>query len=68
MKEKVLVLVYVTMKGKEAINLRMRGHGRGVRSHGGVGDRVIGSGRREENDKILLYVKCIKDKTKRDKN
>lgn len=34
MREKVLILVYVTMREKEAINLRLRGHGGGERNHG----------------------------------
>ena len=54
MREKVLILVYVTMREKEAIKLRMRGHGgvRGIMGWGG--DRVLGKGWREENDIILL--------------
>lgn len=30
----MLILVYATMREKEAINLRLRGHGGGERNHG----------------------------------
>lgn len=55
----------VVMKEKEVINLKMEGHGRGLRGRGKNWRWVLGRGGSKENDIILLQLKCVKNKLKR---